>query len=426
MLYLSLILFVTAIYVRPGELLPALAELPVVQILSAVAGLCAAVSLILEPRRFWDRPADKCVLGLWAVATVSNVVWGWVGGGIMAFNQFSTLAFSYFLVRLSVRTRQHIVGLIYVLVALNLFLAVSGIRQYRATAPVAAMEAYGESAAAPDAPTDDEDREAEQRRIRGTGIFNDPNDLAMTMVLAVPLVIAIGSSGATFAKIAAAIPFGVLVTAIALTNSRGGMLGLIAVICSYTYSVRRKLTIAVAVVALAVAAVAGPSRMSEMDSDEESAQGRIQAWAAGIEMLKMNPVSGVGFGQFTEYNELVAHNSFVHTFAELGLLGAFLLVGLFYSFFAGLGPVSGALAGDPRWTRAVRSSGIGFVVCGWFLSRQYTPILYLLMGLGASCAAAGASPVEDRWRSTRNIGMLTIGGVMLTYVAVRVLAIWSR
>ena len=173
-------------------------------------------------------------------------------------------------------------------------------------------------------------------------------------------------------------------------------------------------------------AIAGPSRMNEMDSDEESAQGRIQAWAAGIEMLKMNPLSGVGFGQFTEYNELVAHNSFVHTFAELGLLGAFLLVGLFYSFFAGLRTVTGALADDPRWARAVKSSGIGFVVCGWFLSRQYTPILYLLMGLGASCAAVGASPPEDGWRSTRNVAVLTVSGVVLTYVAVRVLAIWSR
>ena len=42
-------------------------------------------------------------------------------------------------------------------------------------------------------------------------------------------------------------------------------------------------------------------------------------------MLKSHPLTGVGFDQYLEYHTRVAHNSFVETFAELGLIGAFSL-----------------------------------------------------------------------------------------------------
>ena len=35
-------------------------------------------------------------------------------------------------------------------------------------------------------------------------------------------------------------------------------------------------------------------------------------------MLKFSPLWGVGYGSFADVHELVAHNSFVHCFAELG------------------------------------------------------------------------------------------------------------
>ena len=53
-------------------------------------------------------------------------------------------------------------------------------------------------------------------------------------------------------------------------------------------------------------------------------------------MLKSHPLTGVGYDQYTEYHYAVAHNSFVHTFAELGLIGAYIFVGMFYWYFKGL------------------------------------------------------------------------------------------
>ena len=125
-----------------------------------------------------------------------------------------------------------------------------------------------------------------------------------------------------------------ILVALYYTNSRGALVGLGATLVSFSFLKFRSVAgPLVAAVLLCLLAVAAPSRGSEIDAGESSAQTRIQSWAEGWSMLKMHPLTGVGYDQFTEYHSRVAHNSFVHTFAELGLLGAFCFVGMFYWYF---------------------------------------------------------------------------------------------
>jgi O-antigen ligase len=169
-----------------------------------------------------------------------------------------------------------------------------------------------------------------------------------------------------------------------------------------------------------------------MDSQEESAQTRIQSWAEGWNMLKSSPVMGVGFGRFEDYNYHAAHNSLVQTFAELGLPGAFCFVGMFYWYFRGLRTKAGvrAPAEAGKWNSALISSGIGVLTCSWFLSRQYIVVLYILLALGASAAAFQDETAETprmamRWQDMGNISALTIIGIVLIYVSIRTLAVWN-
>src|SRR5262249_54778872 len=122
----------------------------------------------------------------------------------------------------------------------------------------------------------------------------------------------------------------VLVWTIFLTDSRGGMLALAAAVFLL---VRRRLG-RIGIILGAVAALGfvafGPSRMSQMSADEESAHGRVVAWQAGLEMIQSSPVWGVGEDQFVEHHNLTAHNSLVLCLAELGLLGTMFWIGLFY------------------------------------------------------------------------------------------------
>jgi len=186
----------------------------------------------------------------------------------------------------------------------------------------------------------------------------------------------------------------------------------------------------VAAVLLGVIAVAAPSRGSEMSSDESSAQTRIQSWAEGWAMLKSHPLTGVGFDQYTEYHYAVAHNSFVHTFAELGLIGAFIFVGMFYWYFKGLNLIPDSNKEFLPWRRALIVSAIGMCSCAWFLSRQYVPIFYVLLAMGASAASLNVPPEQRSKLQTSQtdfiiITALTIFGVLFVYLQIRTMAVWS-
>lgn len=56
---------------------------------------------------------------------------------------------------------------------------------------------------------------------------------------------------------------------------------------------------------------------------------RVELWSAGIDMLRGSPLFGVGHGHYQDDAGQVAHNSFVHAFAELGFIGGAFFLGIF-------------------------------------------------------------------------------------------------
>jgi O-antigen ligase len=161
---------------------------------------------------------------------------------------------------------------------------------------------------------------------------------------------------------------------------------------------------------------------------DESSEGRVEAWASGLQMLRGSPVWGVGFGEFAEVNHLAAHNSFVNCFSETGLVGYFLwlfLVALTFTEAAALAKVEGeedpARAELGQWGRAMHLSFVGFLTAALFLSRTYSAVLFLLLGLGAALSdiarrrdlAADPTPVA-RW-VPRIVG-IEIGSVILVKI----------
>ena len=413
MLYTCLLLYVGLIYIRPAEIVPGWATIPFVDILTGIAAVIGFFSLAARPRPILNLPQDKLVLVFWALLVIFSVkVWFWLA--YIAWLAFMPIVFLYFLIRASVTSPGKLRGLVYLLVLLNVFLAINGIVQFHTGVGLGNIPIKFE-------------------RIYGTGIFNDPNDLGMTFVMSLPFILTI--IGARNTWLLVRILFvGALVAvllAIYYTNSRGAILGLGATMACYAFVRFRavKGTLA-AIVFVAIIAFAAPSRGSEIDAGESSAQSRIHAWAAGWVMLKSHPLTGVGFGQFMEFHERVAHNSFVHTFAELGLIGAFCLVGMFYWYFKGLRLIPDDHPELAPWRRALFVSAVGTIVCCWFLSRQYVPPLYMLLAIGGSAANLQLKPETAHTLRTKNsdvgtIAALTVGGVMLVYVMIRTMAVWG-
>jgi putative inorganic carbon (hco3(-)) transporter len=415
-LHFWVLTYLAAQYVRPGEIFPSMATWPILDVLSGVGLLVFILSLVLKPREFYKEPQDLFLLLFTFAIVISNPLNHWVGGALYSFTNFAPVLFCYVLIRAGIQNYSHLRRFTRLFIALNLFLAINGLMQVYlgyGFAPVEAMDTE------------------EGIRIQGTGIFNDPNDLGMTLVMSVPFLMAsaLGRGTRFFARLLSALVLATVLLACYWTNSRGTILGIGVVFTAYAY---RRYGLAKASVFAMVGLVGilalGPSRMSEMSADEDSAQGRIQSWSEGLQMFKGSPLWGVGYRQYSDYTGIVAHNAFVHVLGELGLLGAIPFVGLFYSFFQGMNRTPSAeMAADPRQLRLrseISDSALGLITTIMFLSRQYVVVPFVLVAIGACYATAtGPRPVPPNGLLHMGIvAALTVVLVIVFYMFVLLFA----
>jgi len=414
-IYLCSLLYVVAIYLRPAEIWT---DFPFVEALAVLSVMIAGLSYLGQPRRILDLPHDKFVVGLWVAIVVSNLSWGWFGGAWFGFVEFFKVTFYYFLIRFAVRETWQVQGLIITVVAVNVVLAVSGIIQFHTGTGLGGQPLLFDG------------------RIRGTGIFNDPNDLAMSLVMIAPFLLDVAGDGArSFSRrVIASGALAAVLLAIFYTNSRSGVVSLGVVVAAYSFARLGNFAGAIAALVLFAAALSlGPSRMSMLDPAEESAQMRIQAWSSALVMLKGDPLFGVGFARFTDFHERTAHSSFVHVFGELGLFGAFFWVGIYYWLVKGVLPsptCDDVDLGVGRWRFVLLLSTIGVLASSCFLSRQYILYPYTLVALGACYTAIANQQGADidmtiSARSLTQIIAIAVGGVLMIYLTVRLFAQWA-
>lgn len=237
-----------------------------------------------------------------------------------------------------------------------------------------------------------------ERRITYLGFFNDPNDLGMFLVMNIPFAVYFYNKGNFLNKIAMLAVLVALGYGIYLTGSRGTMLGAGALIGVYLLVVNAgpKLFLLMTVLA-PIAATVVASLQSSIDA---SASGRLEAWYAGILMLLGNPVFGIGKGQFLEEHGLVAHNSYIHVAGELGIPGYSLWGGaLIFTVLSGyllirarkasnnpseeneLEEISPECQNELALNKTIFFSLVGFMITGFFISRMYTLLLFIFMGM---------------------------------------------
>lgn len=158
-----------------------------------------------------------------------------------------------------------------------------------------------------------------ERRITYLGFFSDPNDLGMLLVMCIPFTIYFYKKGKALIKLTMILVLFSLAYGIYLTGSRGTMLGagsLLGVYFLVTYAGPKLFVASIALAPIAATVIA--SLQSNIDA---SANGRLEAWYHGIQMMLSNPIFGVGKGNFVEVHGLVAHNSYIHILGELGIPG---------------------------------------------------------------------------------------------------------
>jgi O-antigen ligase len=230
-------------------------------------------------------------------------------------------------------------------------------------------------------------------RVRYRGDLQDPNEMALTIVtLGGSLLVAFGlrkrSAGWTLIAIAGCL---LVAEAVIQSESRGGLV--VMLIVAGVYFVKRY-----GVAGLAAAAVvATPLVMLGGRSGEkadESTQLRFEAWDRGLRVFRQHPLFGVGHRQFGEYFVITAHNSYVLTLTELGLIGMILFVSLLYlnakMLWTGireLEHVPGAEAAR-TWGLALFAAQCGVAFQIFTLSFAYHPMLWVFYGLCGAWASA--------------------------------------
>jgi O-antigen ligase len=181
----------------------------------------------------------------------------------------------------------------------------------------------------------------------------DPNDLAMTLALALPMAWYLSM---TYQRpllrwlCRAYLPIGVL--AIGLTGSRGGLLVTIVALMIVPLTMDRltpgRLVTAVAILVGSVALAAAyiphtiVERLSTTTTEVEDVRfgGRFKYWVAGVHAFAQRPLTGYGSGSFVvairpEMGTLsnVAHNTYLSVLVEQGIIGLVLYLMMFVAVY---------------------------------------------------------------------------------------------
>jgi hypothetical protein len=251
------------------------------------------------------------------------------------------------------------------------------------------------------------------RRLRFTGILDGPNEVAVFLsVLTFLCGYQFNNKKYGLARSLWLVPIGLFLACIFLTRSRGGLLALISGIVVFSvYGFRKNGAVALSgsaprklpiqgilfvacVIPLILLAAGG--RQTEFSANTNTAQTRFGNWSDWLTQFRYSPFFGVGPrftpraapGQvgYSADEMLLAHNSYLQPFADLGFLGGICFLGIVgYSFITlnRYGPdktivLDAELARlQPYLLAALTSCAVGFLT----LSINYSIPVYFVLAM---------------------------------------------
>lgn len=428
-----LVLATGMLFLRPGEIIT---ELEVLPIYEALILACLLVSLpsLLE-QLTWPsliaRPISLCVMGILAGFVLSHLA-NFSYDALSNAGEFAKVALYYLLLVSLVDSPARLRRFLFWVAAFVVILTVLPLLQHHGMIDIPSLEVLEDRGRDPET-----GEEIRFPRLRGAGIFHDPNDLCH--ILAVAILVALygltdrRSSGWRRLWV---IPLGILFYGAALTESRGGFIAImtgLGVLLISRYGWRK--TALMGAIALPIMLMFFGKRQTDLSAEGGTAQERIQLWSGALVALRQSPLLGVGPGNFPKIAGLAAHNSFLHSFAELGLLGGTLFLGAFFVAIRELYRHGSKhvriLDPDLRRMQPFMTAIIAAYIAGMLpLSRGYVIPTYLVLGASAVYLrmAVTSPPLPaarfDR-RLVHRLVLISIGFLTATYIFVRLNLRWS-
>ena len=411
--YLALLGAQATLIVRPMDVFESLAGLQLFLPFIAVAMFLSLPNLLhqIKPQTLLQQPLNLCVLGVLACCGLSLIQYGLIGWAITAVIMFAKLAGYYFVLTAVLTTPAKLRGFLIVTAIAATVMVTLSIRDFRAfnaewLTRADLWEEYEkdrkrEALGEPKVIRHVLERHGVTQegdpvvffRMRGFGVFSDPNDIALLIVISCILLLYFMKEPDLQQYWPAWLGMmAVLLYGLWCTQSRGGLLAAMTafmVWCFMNYGRQVAITLGLMIGGMAPIVL---GRLGAMTLASGTGQDRIQLWAEGLDAMKGRAaVFGIGQGQYADMTseQLVAHNSYVHAFTELGLVGGTFFVGLAFFSVYGFWRLR-----DRKWEiqdRTVYSllPIVPAIVAGWCvgmgsLSRCYTPATYLVFGIASS------------------------------------------
>lgn len=396
--YLGLLLFTALLYFRPQDEIQPLQLVPIAEIvaLGALASLVfGRISRGLTVTKVTPELIGVTALGGVMLLTAPFAIWP--GGAVQTFTDLYVKVLLIFVLMLNTlnspaRVRQFT----WVIVVATSYIAFRSVFDY----------ARGFNL-------------IENGRVLGAvgGMFQNPNDLALNMVAVLPLAVllAMRTTGA-FGRIVAVAGAFLMIGAVIASQSRSGFVGLAGMILFLAWQIGRKRPSFLAAMAIGIVVVLPftPSsywdRMASItdgDLDQTgSREARRVLLGEAFTVFLERPLTGVGAGQFANYNPgnrteswMETHNVVLQVGAEIGVLGLAAFFFLVYRAGAAGSATRRLLVRatgtprQPRWGprapsgRAVitpqhasffdaHSGALTAAVAGWFLSALFASVAY--------------------------------------------------
>ena len=429
---------VATLFLRPADLVPTLDDWPIYQflIVCCLVVSARAVARQLAHRKLVEQTVTACLLVLLVSVAVSHLAHGFIWAARMSMYEVGKLLVFYLLIVGLINTPQRLTFFVQWLTVAITVVAVLALLDRAGLIAVAALETVqshgGAEGAKPDL----------IERIRGTGIFQDPNDFGLILVTGLIF------SASFFLRPHAGwprylwlAPGMALLATLALTHSRGA---LISLTCAFPAAVAYRggwKSGALSLLCLPLLALIVSGRMLDFTAlNEGTGQDRIQIWSDGLTVFRQYPFFGLGEGLFVDKYGVVTHNSFLHCYAELGILGGTAFLACFLGAALGLWSLRKEYR-DPdapdRMTRELRElahlrpfvfAALAAYSAGMLtLSRQFVAPTYLILGLAAATTSLHGSPAHQGRLGGRFLAIALLAGAALLlaiHLTVRIFVRW--
>ncbi|HEX2188292.1 MAG TPA: O-antigen ligase family protein, partial [Longimicrobiaceae bacterium] len=202
------------------------------------------------------------------------------------------------------------------------------------------------------------------------------------------------------------------VMSIIASSSRGALLGGALVLGWMALRSRHRVRAIAAAAVLAVVVVTViPAEQKERFStagEDDTSEARLTLWKNGLEIAGQYPVLGIGYGNWSPYNEayygrpLLPHNIFIEAVAELGYVGLFALVLLIGATFVvnfKTRKVLKTLPGDNAFlhqmAHGLDGAMLGFMGGGFFVTVLYYPFLWVNLAMTVALHVAALQKARE-------------------------------